>query len=133
MAVCVLLRYFSTWIYIGILNTLIHWGVFLTLHNVLSVRQVFSNVCAFAVAATFSFYANSRYNFRRTASWSRYLSFIGFMACLSAAIGWLGDRVAMPSVVTLVVFSGVSLVVGYLSASYLVFPGKAPIFSAVKS
>jgi len=125
MAVCVLLRHFSIYVYIGVLNTLIHWGIFLTLHSVLSVRQVFSNVCAFAVAATFSFYANSRYNFKRAASWARYLSFIGFMAFLSLAIGWLGDESAMPGIVTLVVFSGVSLVVGYLYASYVVFRGTA--------
>ncbi|WP_248746283.1 GtrA family protein [Pseudomonas sp. MWU12-2037] len=125
MAVCVLPKHFSIYVYIGVLNTLIHWGVFLTLHSVLSVGQLVSNVCAFAVAATFSFYANSRYNFKRAASWARYLSFIGFMAFLSLAIGWLGDELAMPGIVTLFVFSGVSLVVGYFYASYVVFRGTA--------
>jgi len=125
MAVCVLLKHFSTYVYIGVLNTLIHWGVFLTLHSVLSVRQAASNTCAFVVAATFSFYANSRYTFKQTATWARYLSFIGFMAFMSFLIGWLGDWLAMPGIVTLVVFSGVSLVVGYFYASYVVFRGKA--------
>ncbi|WP_248797137.1 GtrA family protein [Pseudomonas sp. MWU13-2105] len=125
MAVCVLLKHFSTYVYIGVLNTLVHWGVFLMLHHFLSVRQVVSNVCAFAVAATFSFYANSRYNFKRAASWARYLSFISFMAFLSFIIGWLGDGLAMPAVVTLIVFSGVSLVVGYFYSSYVVFRGRA--------
>ncbi|MBV6752486.1 GtrA family protein [Pseudomonas chlororaphis] len=125
MAVCVLLRHFSIYVYIGVLNTLIHWGIFLTLHSILSVRQLVSNVCAFAVAATFSFYANSRYNFKRAASLLRYLSFIGFMALLSLVIGWLGDGLAMPGVVTLVVFSGLSLVVGYFYSSYVVFRGSS--------
>ncbi|WP_248802702.1 GtrA family protein [Pseudomonas sp. MWU13-2100] len=122
---CVLFKHFSTYVYIGALNTLIHWGVFLTLHGIMSVRQVVSNVCAFVVAVTFSFYANSRYNFKRAASWPRYLSFIGFMASLSFIIGWLGDGLAWPSVVTLFVFSGVSLVVGYFYSRYVVFRGKA--------
>lgn len=125
MAVCVLLKHFSIYVYIGVLNTLIHWGVFLTLHSVLLARQLVSNLCAFAVAATFSFYANSRYNFKRAVSWARYLSFIGFMAFLSLAIGWLGDELVMPGIVTLVVFSGVSLVVGYFYANYVVFRGTA--------
>lgn len=125
MAVCVLLKHFPIYVYIGILNTLIHWGVFLALHSALSFRQGVGNVCAFAVAATFSFYANSRYNFKRAVSWGRYLSFIGFMAFLSFIIGWLGDGLAMPAVVTLIVFSGVSLVVGYFYSSYVVFRGQA--------
>jgi len=121
MAVCVLLKHFSTYVYIGVLNTLIHWGVFLTLHSVLSLRQATSNICAFGVAATFSFYANSRYTFKQTATLARYLSFVGFMAFMSFVIGWLGDGLALPGIVTLVVFSGVSLVVGYCYASYVVF------------
>ncbi|WP_371917170.1 GtrA family protein [Pseudomonas sp. QS1027] len=67
MAVCVLLKRFSTCVYIGVLNTLIHGSIFLTVHGVISVRQSVSNICAFAVAATFSFYANSRYTLKRTA------------------------------------------------------------------
>ncbi|NWB27683.1 GtrA family protein [Pseudomonas gingeri] len=117
-------RNFSTYAYIGVFNTLIHWSIFLALYSVMSVRQSIANVCAFAVAATFSFHANARYTFKRTATPIRYLSFIGFMALLSFATGWLGDWLALPGVVTLAGFSAVSLVAGYLYTRYVVFRGN---------
>jgi len=125
MAVCVLLRHFSIYVYIGVLNTLIHWGVFLTLHSVLSVRQLVSNVCAFAAAATFSVHANSLYTLNRAVSLTRSQLLIGFMVFLSFATGWLGDGLAMPGVLTLFVFSGASLAVAYLSSCDVIFWGKA--------
>ncbi|QXI31631.1 GtrA family protein [Pseudomonas vanderleydeniana] len=116
---------FSTYAYIGVLNTLIHWCAFLVLHTGMAFSQASSNLCAFALAATFSFHANARYTFRRTASWPRYLAFVGFMAMLSFSTGWLGDWLAMPGLVTLLVFSAVSLVLGYCYSSRVVFRGSA--------
>ncbi|KPA93268.1 GtrA family protein [Pseudomonas sp. RHF3.3-3] len=116
---------FSTYVYIGVLNTLIHGCVFLALHGGMAFSQATSNLCAFAVAATFSFHANARYTFRQAASLPRYLAFVGFMAVLSFTTGWLGDWLTMPGLVTLVVFSGVSLVLGYCYSSQVVFRDKA--------
>jgi len=121
MALPALPKHFSTYVYIGVLNTLIHWGAFLALRGGFSLKQAPSNLFAFVVAATFSFHANARYTFGRTASLSRYLAFLSFMAVLSFATGWLGDWLAMPGWLTLLVFSAVSLILGYGYCSRVVF------------
>ncbi|WP_017902471.1 GtrA family protein [Pseudomonas asplenii] len=120
----VLPKNFSTYVYIGVLNTLIHWCVFLALQAGMALSQASSNLCAFAVAATFSFHANARCTFRRAASLPRYLAFVAFMAVLSFTTGWLGDQLTMPGLLTLVVFSAVSLVLGYCYCSLVVFRDK---------
>ena len=62
---------FASYVLIGLFNTLIHGVVFLALHTGLVLNQAYSNLCAFAVAVTFSFYANARYTFNAQRSWSR--------------------------------------------------------------
>jgi len=81
--------------------------------GILSVRQVISVVCAFAVATVFSFYSHSRQLFMRHVRLTHSLMFIGFKAFLSVGTGWLGDGLNLPGVMTLVLFSSVSLVVWY--------------------
>ncbi|KIH81705.1 GtrA family protein [Pseudomonas batumici] len=112
---------FSNYLSIGVLNTLIHWTAFLIFHSLLSISQALSNLGAFALAATFSFYANARYTFRAQASTRRYLLFILFMGVLSLAIGWGADRLMMPGLFTLMLFSAISLVVGFLYSKQIVF------------
>ena len=117
---------FSNYVSIGVLNTLIHWTAFLILHSMLSISQALSNVGAFALAATFSFYANARYTFRAQASLRRYLLFILFMGFLSLLIGWAADSWMMPGLITLLVFSTISLVAGFFYSKQVVFRERQP-------
>lgn len=112
---------FTSYTVIGIANTLIHWQIFFVLRAAFDVSQAVSNFLAFCAAASFSFYANSLYTFAIPASLRRYLIFIMCMGSLSLTVGGLADHWHLPGIVTVMVFSMISLVVGFLLSKWLVF------------
>lgn len=112
---------FSSYTVIGIANTLIHWQLFFVLRAAFDVSQAVSNFLAFCAAATFSFYANSLYTFAMPASLRRYLIFMMCMGSLSLTVGGLADHRHLPGIVTVMVFTLISLVVGFLFSKWLVF------------
>ncbi|WP_412071681.1 GtrA family protein [Pseudomonas fluorescens] len=112
---------FSRFVSVGLVNTLIHWSTFFVLHAVMGFRQAPSNLAAFCLAVSFSFYANARYTFRLKATGSRYLLFVGFMGLLSLGVGYAADRVRLHGLITLTVFSAISLVCGFLYSKWFIF------------
>jgi putative flippase GtrA len=116
-----MIKVFARYLSVGVVNTLLHWGVFLLLHLFWGVSQVWSNVSAFAVAVTFSFFANAAYTFQARATSLRYVLFTVFMGALSIGVGAAADRLSLPPLVTLVVFSALSLVVGFVYSKWIVF------------
>ncbi|MGE7957413.1 GtrA family protein [Pseudomonas sp. NPDC089530] len=106
---------------IGVVNTLIHWLVFFLLSLVAGISQALSNLAAFCVAASFSFCMNARYTFAAKVSVGGYLLFLGGMGVLSLGVGHAGDVWQLPGLLTVVAFSALSLVCGFLFAKYLVF------------
>ncbi|AZD10238.1 Bactoprenol-linked glucose translocase [Pseudomonas chlororaphis] len=111
----------SRYTVIGIANTFIHWLVFFLLSLVAGLSQALSNLAAFCVAASFSFYMNARFTFAAKASIGGYLLFLGGMGALSLGVGHAGDVWRLPGLLTVLVFSALSLVAGFLFAKYLVF------------
>ena len=110
-------RYFS----IGVLNTALHWCVFFALHYGVSVSQAGANLAAFLVAVTFSFLMNARYTFKARATTGRYAWFISFMALLSLLTGYLADQMQLMPLLTMIAFSALSLLVGFVYTNYFVF------------
>lgn len=55
------------------------------------------------------------------ASLGRYLMFMMCMGNLSLAVGALADRWQLPGIITLLGFSVVSLIIGFLLSKWLVF------------
>lgn len=113
-------RYFS----IGILNTALHWGVFLIACYVVGLSQASSNLLAFAFAVTFSFFMNARYTFRQPASMARYALYVMGMAVLSYGTGYIADHLNMWPLFTLIAFSAISLGAGFVYANYVVFQNR---------
>nr|WP_205300584.1 GtrA family protein [Pantoea sp. Ap-967] len=111
---------------VGIGNTLVHWLVFLGLHLMLGLRQASSNLLAFAVAATLSYYANAHYTFAVRPSGPRYLLFMLGMGALSLALGAMADWARLSPWLTLLAFSAVSLVAGYCYSHTVVFRRNTP-------
>lgn len=111
------LRYLS----IGVINTGIHWALFLGLHGLLDLNQSVSNGAAFLAAVTFSFYANANVTFQARVTPVRYTFFVMFMGVLSFLVGAAADTWNLFPLVTLVVFSALSLVVGFLFSHYVIF------------
>ncbi len=117
---------FSKYTVTGIANTLIHWQLFFVFRAAFEFGQALSNLLAFGAAATFSFYVNALYTFAMPVSLNRYLLFMTGMGGLALAVGWLGDRVHLPGLVTVAVFSLLSLVCGFLWSKWLVFREPEP-------
>lgn len=112
---------FSKYVSIGFANTLVHWSVFLALHLGMSISQAYSNLSAFGVAVSLSFYANARYTFRAKLSWSRYVLFFGFMGLVSLGVGQAAEVLRLPALITLFLFSAISLIGGYFYSKCVVF------------
>ncbi|WPN99398.1 GtrA family protein [Pseudomonas sp. MUP55] len=116
---------FTRYTVIGAANTVIHWQLFFVLRAAFELSQALSNLLAFCAAASFSFYMNALFTFAMPASFGRYLLFMGCMGGLSLGVGALGDYLRMPGIITVVVFSLVSLVCGFLLSRWVVFAERS--------
>ena len=116
-------KQFSRYFTIGILNTLVHWGVFLFLHWIILLEQSLSNMGGFIFAVIFSFFMNAKFTFNQATSIERFLGYITFMGGISYLIGKWADKLELPALVTLVSFSGISLVLGFFYSKFIIFKG----------
>ena len=112
---------FFKYLSIGVLNTLLHWSVFLLLFYLWGIGQGSANFLAFVVAVTFSFLMNAKFTFNKQATGIRYLLFISFMGVLSYLIGYIAQGFNLYPIITLITFSGISLVLGYFYSKLIVF------------
>lgn len=116
-----LMQRFSRYLSVGVVNTLLHWIVFLLLNLGVGIAQSWSNLLAFAVAVTFSFFVNARFTFQAKATPLKYLLFTSAMGGLSFLVGVMSDALALAPLITLVVFSSLSLVLGFAYSHWFVF------------
>lgn len=115
-----MIRLFTRYASVGVVNTLIHWSVFGVMYH-FGFRQSVSNLCAFCVAVTFSFFANAKWTFNVQATTAKYLLYTVFMGAMALAVGWGADRVQLNPILTLVLFSAVSLVCGFAYSKLFIF------------
>ena len=106
---------------VGVLNTAIHWTAFFIFHAGVGMPQSWSNVSAFAIAVTFSFFANARWTFHAESSPARFVLYFGSLGLIAYSVGGLADYLALPAIVALVMFSAISLITGYACSRFLVF------------
>ncbi|NUU36837.1 GtrA family protein [Pseudomonas sp. C2B4] len=112
---------FGGYMIVGALSTLLHWQIFFVLVTAFELSQTASNFAGFCIAASFSFYMNAVFTFDSKALLYRYLLFIGFMAVLNIAIGNVADALQWRGIVTVAVFSSLSLVGGFLFSMFFLF------------
>ncbi|PAV05788.1 translocase [Arsenophonus sp. ENCA] len=112
-------KYFS----IGIINTLIHWIIFANIIYITNTPQSYANLIAFIAAITFSFFSNAKFTFKKKATSGRYLAFLVFMGILSYLTGFVADKINAAPIITLVAFSAISLILGFLYSKFIVFKG----------
>ena len=117
-------KLFSQYLSIGILNTALHWIVFLLLVIILGSSQAIANLIAFSVAVTFSFFANSKWTFKSDATLFRYFSFVIFMGIIAITCGYFADKLNLPALITLITFSVISLFFGFIYSNFFVFRDK---------
>jgi len=116
-----MLKLFSRYLSIGVLNTAIHWAVFYLILCTSDATQSLANSGAFCVAVTFSFFANARWTFNSETTTLRYVIYVVFMGSLASAVGWAADKSGLAPLITLVVFSAISLFCGFIYSRYIVF------------
>ena len=116
-----MLKLFARYTSIGVINTLIHWVVFAICIYVFHTGQALGNLVGFIVAVSFSFFANARFTFKSSTTTLRYMLYVGFMGTLSAAVGWAADKSGLAPLITLIVFSAISLVCGFIYSKFIVF------------
>ncbi|ECC3555367.1 GtrA family protein [Salmonella enterica subsp. salamae] len=116
-----MLKIFAKYTSIGVINTLIHWAAFSICIYFFITNQAIANLTGFMLAVSFSFYANAKFTFNSQTTTMRYLLYVGFMGFLSAMVGWAADICGLAPVITLVSFSGISLVCGFIYSKFIVF------------
>ncbi|GBU09599.1 translocase [Gammaproteobacteria bacterium] len=105
---------------IGVLNTLIH-AIFFFIFIYLSSTQALANFLAFCISVTFSFFMNARFTFKKTASLKRYIFYAAAMGIISYLFGKLADYLDFFPIFTLIGFSMLSLILGFLYSKLFVF------------
>ena len=115
-----MIRLFTRYASIGVINTLIHWIIFGVLYH-FGFQQSVSNFIAFCVAVTFSFFANAKWTFNAQATTAKYLLYTVFMGAMALAVGWGADNAHLNPIITLILFSAVSLFCGFAYPKLFVF------------
>lgn len=118
-----MVKTFARYASVGVVNTLIHWIVFTALYTQ-GQTQSLSNFAAFCFAVTFSFFANAKWTFSSEVTTIRYLLYLFFMGGMASAIGLYADKTHANPVVTLIVFSAISLACGFLYSRFVVFKDR---------
>lgn len=116
-----MLKLFARYTSIGVINTLIHWVVFTICIYAFHAGQALGNFSGFVAAVSFSFFANARFTFKSSATTMRYMLYLGFMGSLSAAVGWAADKSGLAPIFTLILFSAISLMCGFIYSKFIVF------------
>jgi len=116
-----MLSIFSRYATIGVLNTGLHWVVFFTGYYLLGLTQAMSNLGAFGIAVTFSFVMNAKFTFKQKSTGKKYIAYVVFMGAVSAAVGAMSDMLRVAPLVTLIFFSLISLILGFLYSRFFVF------------
>lgn len=114
------LRNFKIYTFIGVLNTALHWTIFFILSG-FGFSQAYSNLTAFIISSTFSYCMNSKFNFKKKAKGRTYILFVVGLGALSLLIGGCADRFNINSFITLIAFSSLSLILGFIYSKYIVF------------
>lgn len=112
---------FIRYIGVGSINTLIHSVLFFLLVYFIHTSQALANFLAFCVAVTFSFFANAKWTFKEKRTALRYIAYVLLMGALSALVGYVSDNNAFSPIATLIVFSLLSLFLGFVFSKYIVF------------
>ncbi|USW94951.1 GtrA family protein [Pseudomonas proteolytica] len=80
-----MINLFSRYATIGVLNTAVHWAAFFGAIYLFGLSQSISNLCAFCIAVTFSFYFECKIHIQTEGHWKEIHSlrrFYGGIKCI---------------------------------------------------
>lgn len=106
---------------VGIVNTAVHWLVFFICLSYIVTSQALCNSVAFIAAVTISFFLNAYFTFKSSTNIKKYIMFTTFMGMISFITGFIADRISLAPLFTLVIFTMLSFIIGYIWSNYWVF------------
>lgn len=118
------MKEFIKYFLIGVINTLTHWGIFFLAQHFLSYTQAKSNVLAFIITSSLSYFFNAKFTFKKEKSFYKYCLFIIFMGSMSFLFGLIADEIHINSFATLIAFSFFSLFAGFTFSKFIIFKEK---------
>lgn len=108
---------------IGVINALIHWQIFFVLTVAADLSQAVSNLVAFCVAASFSFYVHALYTFESKAMVLGYLLFSAVMGVMCYGVGRIADLWQVHGLVTVTSSWLLYLIGEFIFSRLVVFRG----------
>lgn len=119
-----MIKTIAKYIVVGGFNTLIHWITFAIIYYAFGHNQMISNFAGFCVAVTFSFFVNAKWTFESEHTKKRFLLYVGFMGTLALSCGYFAERIDLNPIFTLIIFSIISLFIGFIYSKLVVFKGE---------
>lgn len=113
--------YFIRYNLIGILNTLIHWLMYLTLTLYLYLESIYANFISFFISSTFSYILNSKINYKVAVKKSSYLKFIIIIGFLSIIISGIFSYLNISNIFMLIFYTFTNVFLGYFFTKKMVF------------
>lgn len=112
---------FIKYVLIGFFNTILHISIFFTMYLFFNLSQSISNFIAFFITVSFSYFINSKCNFKSQYNIKKYLYFVLLMGLISIIIGFISDQNQIPPFATIIIFTLISLTLGFFLSKYLIF------------
>lgn len=106
---------------VGIVNTIVHWFIFFICLYFIVSSQAICNSVAFLISVTVSFFLNAHFTFKAHTNVTRYILFTGFMGIISFTTGFIADKVSLSPFLTLIIFTILSFMIGFIWSNYWVF------------
>lgn len=119
-------RLFIRYCTVGLINTTLHWAVFFACFYGVYKSQTIANFIAFCCSTSCNFFLNAKWTFNSPVTIVKYISFFTFIGILSVLMGHIADRLHIPSLLTLIGFSGTCLICGFLFSKYVIFKDTKP-------
>lgn len=120
-ALLVFIKKFISYALVGIINTLCHWLLFYIAWRFVGFSQAISNLFAFCIAVSCSYFINAKITFKTTYNKKQYFLYVFFMGMISLFIGFLSDLFKISPLITLIEFSAMSLIAGFVLSNYFIF------------
>jgi len=114
------LSLFKKYFNVGIINTALHWLTFYIVYR-LCGEQSISNLTGFLLSVSFSYFANAKYTFESRVKISKYILYVAFMGIMSYLFGYVSSLLHLHAIITLILFSGFSLIAGFVFSKIVVF------------
>ncbi len=115
---------FIKYVIIGLFNTLHHWLWFFLFLYYGDVDAAVSNTIAFILSASISYLLNSKITFKKNVNIKSFILFFTFMALLSYITGYLTLQFNIYEYFIPIIFSIVSLIIGFIYSKVIVFKGN---------